>query len=151
MPRVQSSVQINAPPEAAWALMCDVRRYPEWVVPTDRIIELPVGTLGRGSVYREYGGIPPFKSESEWRVMEFEPQRRQVHMGDDGSMRIKLTIEITPSGEGSQVMQRVELTPRWWLRLPSLVMWPLLMRSRTRRAMDETAANAKRVLEAGTG
>jgi len=151
MYRIESSMQIKATPEQVWALANDVKRYPEWVVPTDRVVEAPAGGLSLGAVYREYGGIAPFKSESRWEVMEFEPVRRQVHEGDDGKMRMRLTISLRPSEGGTFVTQGVELTPRWFLLPLSLVMWPLLMRRRGNAAMRETLANAKRILEGGTG
>jgi hypothetical protein len=32
--------------------------------------------------------------ESEWTVTEFQPMRRPVHVGDDGSIRVHLEIDI---------------------------------------------------------
>lgn len=147
MPQVRSSTQIDAPPERVWALMCDPRRYPEWVIPTDRMLEAPEEDLGVGYVYREHGGIPPFKGDSEWRVTVFEPHRRQVHVGDDGMVTIDLEIELAPVDGGTRLTQTVDLTPRWFMAPLNAILWPLMMRSRAQQAMDDTLANAKRVVE----
>lgn len=97
--------------------------------------------------YKEYGGVPPFKGESEWRVTEFDPMRRQVHVGDDGSMLLNLDIEITPSSDGSRLTQNLELKPRWYLAPIHYILWPLMMRKRAQEAMDKTVANVKRMVE----
>ncbi len=62
--QITNTVQIDAPPEKIWELLIDVNRYPEWVVPSLRILEPPVGEMGLGATYREHGGIGPLKSES---------------------------------------------------------------------------------------
>ena len=76
MAEVTASIDIKAPPEAIWALMCDPNRYPELAEPTDRMVSVPDDGFGVGYAYQEYGGIPPFKGESTWRVTEFDPMRR---------------------------------------------------------------------------
>lgn len=86
MTSVIASTDIAAPSNVIWELLCDPRRYPEFADPADRMLSVPNEEFGAGIVYREYGGIPPFKAESTWRVMAFEPMQRQVHVGDDGSM-----------------------------------------------------------------
>jgi len=145
--RIRVSTEINSTPEQVWDLMCNAHRYPEWVTVTDRMVEAPDGPVGAGSVYREYGGIPPFKGESRWEVIEFEPTRRQVHVGDDGSMTMHLEILIEPAPNGTLLTQNLEFTPRWWLRPMAMLMWPLLMGRRGKAAIVQTQANAKRLLE----
>ena len=148
MGRVVASIEISTPPETVWAMMCDPHQYPEIADPTDRMIDVPEGGFGVGYVYKEYGGVPPFKGESEWRVTEFEPTSRQVHVGDDGSMTIELQIELTPTDTGTRLTQTIDLRPRWYLRPVDVVLWPLMMRKRAQEAMDKTVANAKRIAEA---
>ncbi|MBI4261024.1 MAG: SRPBCC family protein [Actinobacteria bacterium] len=76
MARVAVSTDVSAAPEAIWELMSAPDRYPEYVDATDRMIDVPDEDVGVGYRYREYGGIRPFVSESEWVVTEFEPTRR---------------------------------------------------------------------------
>lgn len=147
MAEVVASIDIGARPESIWALMCDPHLYPELADPTDRMLSVPDEKMGVGYVYREYGGVPPFKGESTWRVTVFEPKRRQVHVGDDGSMTLDLTIEIDPLERGSRLTQRLKLKPRWYLVPLNVILWPLIMRRRAQEAMDKTVQNVKRKAE----
>jgi carbon monoxide dehydrogenase subunit G len=150
MPIVSSSIEITAPQESVWDLVSDARRYPEWVVQTDRMLDVPDTGLRQGATYREYAGLAPFKSESEWRVTVFEPHRRQVHLGDDGTVEIELTIEVEPTDGGSRLTQTFDVRPRGMLAALMKVMWPLMMRRRLQRANERTIANAKRLVESGS-
>ena len=147
MARVIAEIDVAAPPEKIWAVIEDPRRYAELSPPTERMIEVPEGPLGVGSVYRQYGGIKPFVSESTWEVVEWNPPRHTVHIGDDGTAKIHLTIDIRETDLGSHLRQEVEVRPRWWLAGPNAVMWPLMMRRRVQDAMDRTVLNLKRVVE----
>ena len=148
MAQVTASTQINTGLEAIWALMCDPHRYAEIADPTERMIDVPDDEMGVGYVYKEYGGIRPFIGESEWRVTEFKPMRRMVHIGDDGSMTMDLEIELSPTDGGTLFTQTLKMTPRWYLAPVSAVLWPLFMRKRAQEAMDKTGANVKRIAEA---
>ncbi|MDX1419567.1 MAG: SRPBCC family protein [Rubricoccaceae bacterium] len=147
MAEVSATTDIAAPPDTIWALLCDPRGYPELADPTDRMLSVPDEPMGVGSVYREVGGIEPFKGESTWRVTVFEPMRRQVHVGDDGSMTMDLHVEIEPTAAGCRYTQRLSMTPRWYLRPVNAVLWPLMMRRRAQEAMDKTVQNVKRLAE----
>ncbi len=147
MPRIIVSTEIEATPQHAWDLMCDAKLYSDWVVPTDAVLESPDGPIERGSVYREHGGIPPFKADSEWNVTEFEPTRRQVHVGDDGTMTMTLEILIEPAASGSALTLDIDFKPRWYLLLPVSLMWVLMMGKRGTEAMRQTAANFKKLAE----
>lgn len=147
MPTVSSSIEISAPEERVWALESDPRRYPEWVVATDRMLDVPSDGLRQGATYREFGGMAPFKSESGWLVTVFEPHRRQVHLGDDGTVEFELTIEIEPIDGGSRLTHTFEVRPRGSLGALMRLMWPLVIKRRLQRDTDRTLANARRLLE----
>ncbi len=148
MPTITTHAMIDAPLDAVWDLMNQPSRFPDFAVPTDRMLDVGDGVVKQGYTYKEYGGIPPFKSDSTWVVTEFEPKTRQVHEGDDGKMRIRLDVRIVPAGEGSRLDMTIDLKPRWYMTPVTVLMWPLMMRKRTQDAMDETAANVKRIVEA---
>jgi carbon monoxide dehydrogenase subunit G len=147
MPRVTSTIEIAAHPEAIWKLMCNPNTYPELADPTDRMTSVPDGEFGLGYTYKEYGGIPPFKSESEWMVTDYEPMTRQIHVGNDGQMRFTLEIRLDPIKGGTRLTQTLDLKPRWYLAPVSALLWPIMMHKRAQAAMDRTVANAKRMVE----
>ncbi len=147
MPGVEASIDISAPPEAIWKLMCDPHTYPELADPTERLIDVPDGEFGVGYTYKEYGGIKPFMSESNWTVSEYEAMTRQRHLGDDGQMRFDLQIQLVPIETGTRLTQTLALEPRWYMAPVSAVLWPLMMRKRAQTAMDKTVANVKRMVE----
>jgi hypothetical protein len=151
MPTVSSSIEIAVSEQRVWDLESDPRRYPEWVVATDRMLDVPSGGLRRGATYREYGGMAPFKSESEWLVTVFEPYRRQVHLGNDGTVELELTIEIEPINGGCRLTHKLEACPRGMLGALMTLMWPLAIRRRLQRDNDQTIANVKRLVELRDG
>lgn len=69
-------------------------------------------------------------------------------MGDDGTFRFELSIELSPEGAGTRLTQVLGVRPRWFIAPVNAILWPLLMRKRAQAAMDDTLANAKRVVEA---
>lgn len=148
MPGLTSSVDISAPPEKAWELGCDVRRYPEWVEFTDRIIDAGEGVMREGFTWKEHGGVAPFKGDATWRASEMQPHTRMRHVGDDGSATIDLVVEIEATETGCRLRPTMEIKPRWYLAPVIAVMWPLMMRQRSQDALEKTLQNAKRLLEA---
>lgn len=145
MMRLSSSIEIDAPPEKLWELMCDPSNYPELDESTDRMVEVPDGEFGVGSVYREYGGIAPFKGESEWTVVEFDPMRRQVHDGTDGYVDLHLVVDLTETGDGkTRVDQSLDIRGPWYMAPINAL---LMMQLRGQRAMDRSMVEVKRLVE----
>lgn len=148
MRRVVASTDIGTPPEVVWELYCDAHRYPELADPTQRMVHVPETPIGEGYTYMEYGGLGPFRGESKWTVTEFRPQSRQVHEGDDGSLRIHLEIDIEPTSTGCRLTQRFGVEPRGAAKVGMTVLWPLIMRRMLQHSMDRTVANVKQAAEA---
>lgn len=147
MKRISASTQVPATQGDVWALMCDVERYPEWVNPTDRVVEAAPGPLGVGYVYREYGGIPPFKGEFDWTITEFEPMRWQRHVGSDGFMTVHVLILIEPHGQDTAITMGFEMRSRWFIAPLNALLWPIMMRRRSQRALQRTVEAVKPALE----
>lgn len=142
---ITGSIKSAAAPAAIWALMSDMKRLPDFVDDIDRMIDVPDGEIGTGYRYRAYEGIPPFKGEMGWVVTEWDPPRRQVHVGDDGMTTIVFALDLVPVPDGTRVDVGLEITPRWFIRPIDLVLWPLLMRRRSEASMDRTMANIGRL------
>lgn len=147
MPQVTSSIVIATGPEPIWDLMSDPNRYPDLVPATHRMLDVGSGSFGVGYVYKEYGGVEPFIGENEWEVTAFEPMRHQEHLGDDGKVRMPLTIDLEPAGDGTRLTITFGLNPRWFLAVPLAILWPIMMRKRTQDVIDRTVGNAKQLVE----
>jgi hypothetical protein len=148
MPRVVVTIDIAAPVEAVWALMCDPYRYPDFVDTTERMVEVPDRAFAVGYSYKEFGGIRPFLGESTWTVLELEPPLRQVQRGDDGMMTIDLLIEMHRVAGGTRLTHTLELRPRWYMAPLNAILWPLFMKKRVYASMEKTNQNVKRLIEA---
>lgn len=145
---VTASTEVAAPVDAVWDMYCDPHRYPEIAHATERMLHVPDGPMGVGYTYREIDVMGPFRSEDEWRVTEFEPNRRQVHLADDGSTRSHLEIAVEPTRTGCRVTQRFGIEPSGSMRYAIAVMWPLRLRRLALRSMRITVRNVKALAEA---
>ena len=140
---VVSTLVVNTGPEPIRAHMCELHHYREIADPTEGVVDVPGREFGVGYVHKEHGGITPFIGEAEWWVTEFEPMRRQVHIGVDASMTMHLEIELTPADVGPRLTQTLilkVLVSRCGQRDP-------LVRERAQVVMDKTVANVKRITE----
>ena len=75
-----------------------------------------------------------------------EPNRRLVQRGQNGPMGMLLTQQLEPDGEGTKVSVRMDLSPKWYIAVQTAVMWPLFMKRKPTREMQETGENAERIL-----
>ena len=146
--RIDTGINIDAPAEAVWDLLMQPARYPEFATPSDEITDLGDGVVQEGYVYKERGGIPPFKSEMTWTVASVHPNERLVTTGNDGKVTIRAEWILDDRADGSHLAHYIELDPIWYLAPVMGVMWPLMMRSRAQEALDGTMANIKRIVEA---
>lgn len=73
MTEVRDRRWIPAAPRDVWKLLSTVERYPAWA-PWARTVEHAGGPAGLGVGYETAAG--------EWRVVEFDPPRRQVHRAE---------------------------------------------------------------------
>lgn len=148
MASVSSSIEIAAGPEPIWALLSEPKRYSEYVTATETLLEASDETVRVGSTYREYGGVPPFIGESDWEVVEYEPMTFQRHLGDDGKMRMPLELSVEAvDDQTTRLTITLALQPRWFLAIPNAILWPLMMKGRAQKVIDDTVANAKRIVE----
>ena len=81
MTEVRDRRWIAAAPRDVWKLLSTIERYPDWC-PWARTVEHPGGPAGLGVGYETRAG--------EWRIVEFDSPRRQVHRAEHARLRRSL-------------------------------------------------------------
>ena len=112
---VTASTRIAATPERVWELVCDTSRYAEWVAATAAISRTD-GPASKGSTYDEVNPIVgPWRANTRWTVIEFDPPHRQVHRSEDIPCASDwLVTEIAPSGDGRKRAELATAKRRAW-------------------------------------
>jgi carbon monoxide dehydrogenase subunit G len=113
MIEVTASAFVPAPPERVWELLCDTRRYAEWVAGTEAVTRTD-GPAREGSTYAEVNPIlGPWKARTRWRVTGFEPPRRQIHMGEGLPLTSEFAVamEAEHEADGTRVTITLRGTP----------------------------------------
>ncbi len=113
---IVATASIQAPIEAVWKLSCDSSRYAEWVENTLKVIRSD-GPARLGATYEELTRVSgPWKTETRWKVAEFDAPRRQVHDGEGvpTATGMAVIIELTPISEATTVLTlTIRYTPRF--------------------------------------
>jgi hypothetical protein len=74
---------IAARPREVWLVLSAVERHPEWCPWTRAVVAAGAAPAGLGLGYEERGGVlTPLAERSRWRIVEFDPPRRQVHRAE---------------------------------------------------------------------
>jgi uncharacterized protein YndB with AHSA1/START domain len=68
----RTSIEIDAPPEAVWAVLADVERWPEWTKSMQHVEFVAGAGLKRGAKVRIK---QPRLPVMVWEVIEVEPNR----------------------------------------------------------------------------
>lgn len=145
MIHVTSSILINATPGRVWDLYADVPRSADWVPFVEEVTYVS-GPPGLGQVYRERTRLAGVTDVSEWRVIEWDPPRRQVQSSTAKQLDTRLVIAIQQVDGASLVRQTAILESR----LPRPLSWlhEALFSIVSRRGLRSALGSAKRYLEA---
>ena len=93
------SVDIQAPPEAVWAVWSDVERWPEWTAGVARVERLDPGPLAVGRRARvRQPKFPP----AVWRVTELEENRGFTWVSVTPGAHVTGSHRIVPQQGGSR-------------------------------------------------
>ncbi|GMQ97710.1 MAG: hypothetical protein BMS9Abin17_0210 [Acidimicrobiia bacterium] len=152
MPAIEGSIDIAAPRQAVWDLMCDVPRYPEFGNLSDETHMISEGEFGEGSVYSESGKVAGMKYESEWTVTRFEPISKQVHFGVESSMHLELTWTLTEiDAENTRATQVVDVTMMPSFRPLGVLIEKLFVIRKMTGELATLREDIKRIAEAESG
>jgi uncharacterized membrane protein len=104
---VSVSVNIDAPPERVFAVLCDVERWPEWTSTMTSVQRLQSGPFALGSSARlRQPGLRP----AVWQVTELENQRSFTWTTRSLGLRMTAGHWIEPKGAGSVVALSFEMS-----------------------------------------
>jgi hypothetical protein len=102
---LSASAVVPISPDRLWALLCDTRRYAEWVEGTEAVTRTD-GPAVLGSTYEEVNPIlGPWKAKASWTVVEFKAPHHQVHRSEDIPMAAEFLVvmEVEPVGDAAKI------------------------------------------------
>jgi carbon monoxide dehydrogenase subunit G len=80
--RIETSVEIDRPPEEVYRLVMDPSRLHEWVSIHHDVLEAPSGGLKQGSTMTQSLKVAGQRFKVRWRVVEDDSPRRVVWEGN---------------------------------------------------------------------
>lgn len=147
MAHITRSVDIDVSRDALWDFVNDFDRMTDWVTFADELRYISDGEVGEGTVYREYGGIGPMASESEWEITVFDPPNRQVHVGDLGIMTPELTMIFEERNGGTRFTQEIEFKALPAVRPLGWLLEQVFIKRAMRSGLQTTQENLKSLAE----
>ena len=101
------TVDIDAPPEKVFSVLCDVEHWPEWTPTMNSVQRLDKGPLAVGSSAQVR---QPKLRPAVWQVTEFEDNRNFTWTTRAPGLRMKAGHLIEPRGSGSRVALSFEMS-----------------------------------------
>jgi uncharacterized membrane protein len=111
--RIEVSVDIGAAPEVVWDFVSDLRRIPEWIEDTLKMLSVEPEPAQLGTVYRERSRIiGPLSQVTTWKISQFDAPRFQKHEGRVPMMAsTSVSFGLEPSTAGTRFTLVFEYTP----------------------------------------
>jgi carbon monoxide dehydrogenase subunit G len=141
-----ASATVAVPAEQLWKLLCDTRRYAEWVEGTEAVTRTD-GPAALGSSYARVNPIiGPWKAKAEWTVVEFDAPRRQVHRSGNIPLagEFLVIMEVAATAGGSVVTHTLRATSSHGPLGAALF---TAMRPLTRRNNEQSVRNFAKLAE----
>jgi uncharacterized membrane protein len=101
------TVNIDAPPEQVFAVLCDVERWPEWTPTVTAAQRLDRGPFSLGSSARLR---QPKLRPAVWKVTELETGRNFTWVTSAPGLRMKAGHLLTPEAAGTRAELSFELS-----------------------------------------
>ncbi|MGU3292440.1 type II toxin-antitoxin system Rv0910 family toxin [Williamsia sp. M5A3_1d] len=112
MASVSDSVVVSLSPDAAWTCVSDLSRYDEWLTIHDgwRSDVPTADQLSKGTKISSVVAVKGTRVRFEWTVDTFDPPKVVSLKGNGkGGVKVKLSLKVTPSGDGSTVKFDLDL------------------------------------------
>jgi hypothetical protein len=105
--RFIAALDIDAPPEKVFSVLCAVERWPEWTPTMIRVQRLERGGLGIGARARV---LQPKLRPAIWQVTELEENRSFTWVAHTVGLRMKAGHWIEATGAGSRISLTFEFS-----------------------------------------
>jgi hypothetical protein len=126
--RVENSVVIDCPVSDVFAFVTDATNDPQWHTDAFHAMKTSEGPIRVGTTFTV--GISFLgKRDAYWRVVELEPNRREVIDVTAPPFNPTLTYVFEPANGATRFTRRIEVEPRGYVK----VLAPLVRRMMQRR------------------
>jgi uncharacterized protein YndB with AHSA1/START domain len=99
--KVETSIDIAAPPERVWAVLMDPHRLADWVTIHRALDDVSDVPLERGSTLRQKLNLRGVNFHVRWRVTDLEPCKRAVWEGKGPALsHAHTSYQLSPDGNG---------------------------------------------------
>lgn len=146
MPKAETTIQTDAPPERVWALLMDPERLGDWVTAHCDVSDVPEGGLTEGSSFRQTLKIAGSKFGVRWTINELEEPRLAVWSGagpKGSTAKVRYELEPSQGGTRFRYCNEYELPGGAFGKLAGTV-----ASTPAKRAMASSLKRLKRLVEA---
>jgi carbon monoxide dehydrogenase subunit G len=142
MIRCEASVEVDSPPDAAFAFLDNPANAPKWQGLCGALELTSRGAKRVGTPLRYTYRQGSHEGVMDGAITEYEPGKRLGMRFEDKMFGVDVSIRIAPSGKGSRIDQTVDITPR---SFAAKLMAPLI-RGAAKKQAEEDTAKLKRLL-----
>lgn len=111
MQSIERTITVPTPLPRVWDYVVDFTRTEEWDPPTKSTIRV-AGDGGVGTVYRNVSSLLGHDVESEYTVVDVQPQRLFRLEGENSAMKLRDTITFEGDETGTTLTYRAEFHPQ---------------------------------------
>lgn len=113
MPEISDDVDIDATPEAVWAVLADVRRLPDYSSSTVAMQDAPAELTEKGQTFTQVVKVVGRRWKSHWKVLEL---RRGDFLCTEGTVGPGVKFQLSQTLVGSK--DRTTLTLKITYNVP---------------------------------
>ncbi|HWY25461.1 MAG TPA: SDR family NAD(P)-dependent oxidoreductase [Nevskia sp.] len=126
MIRLQESIDSPRSARDCFFFAADFRNLPAWDPSTASVRKLSPGALGSGSQYDLVVSFGPQRLPMRYRVLEFDPPRRIVLLGEGEALSALDEIRFQPLAAGTRIIYTSDLTLKTVGRLTEQALKPIV-------------------------